>query len=346
MKKLLIILLQLFFISANAADYQDYLNSILKDMKNVGIGGNVFAQNPFQTGTALTNYYLAEKSLLLERDTFFQLKANKLESTDDVADYHHRLKVLRTHANNMHLLLLNSLSQRNKEGFIQIEKPKHQKTLEEIIEACKKDAACIADKIKNPETAHSNILLDNFALASQIFKDIPYMHAVEFNSIYQLVQLIYLEALVGHIKVSNVEFDLFIKKQKELKTQINKNHQLTKTEKKLHSAIVNNTVKKWKLRIAKRKFDNKDDYKRQYEKLLFKNKEIHQKIIKLRENNPRVVLKAENCFKAIFKKGLKDRQRCNLRKSLMKRIKNYRDKNLKFANQEEQDLPDDFFESI
>ena len=91
------------FLSAHvsAESYEDYLNRVEREINKKGMNIDPFGKNPFQTGTALKQYFLMEKSLLLERDAFLSMKANKLRTSEDVADFHHRMKVLRSHSNNM-----------------------------------------------------------------------------------------------------------------------------------------------------------------------------------------------------------------------------------------------------
>lgn len=327
-------------------NYQGQLNNMVGELEDFGISMNVFQQNPFQTGTALKNYFLGEKTLLLQRDAFFQLKANKLESTDQVADYHHRLKVLRSHGNNILLQLLKALktyaADDGGETGATVEEPKHKLTLEEIIEECKKDAACVADRLANPETSLTNILVDNFKFTGEIFKQLPYMHSIEVFSIYQLVQLIYLEVLYGRIKISRVEFDLFYDKQIALKDAIDNNKNLTEVEKNLHRAVVRKTLNKWKLRIAKRKFDAKEEFSNLSLKIKEKSAKVSKVLKKLRAENGKLLV-LPKCKTTIFNS---DRRRCKTRKSFRSLLKEVTKGKDFFIIKEEQKLPEEFWTKI
>lgn len=340
----------LFFLSltqVKAQDaYQTQLNNAIEDVQDFGMRVNAFSQNPFQTGTALNNYYLGEKTLLLSRDTIFQLRANKLETTDDVADFHHRLKVLRSHGQNMLLQLLRALENRDEEGFLNIEAPKHETTMEELIKKCKEDAACVAAKLKNPETHMHNIFIDNLAFASQIFKQIPYMHEVELAGIYQLIQLTFLEALYGRTRVANVEFKLFIEKQKKLKKEIEDNRNLSATERNLHSTMIKNTVKRWKVRIAKRKFDHKEEFKEQALALREKNKDLWKQLVDVRRKNPEVDTDQKKSCGTFLSRRRADRKRCKLRKKLQEKMAHVGKGKNTFLGKEETKLPSSFWNEI
>jgi hypothetical protein len=220
MKKLILCLSLIFAFNASAQDkpdkYEAYLQTVQKEIHGMGLQMDANNPNPFMTGSALQNYFLNEKILLLERDAYFMMKSNKLETTEQVADYLHRLKVLSSHANNILLGLVRSLQNAKQEGFGQVEAPKHQMHWEELLEKCKKDPACVGRKLQSGEVILQNDMLDSFSLSLQLFKQIPYMHALEFASVFQLVQLLHLEAMVGSTRVSKVEFELFVKKQKKL----------------------------------------------------------------------------------------------------------------------------------
>jgi hypothetical protein len=269
-----------------AKDYKEYLKSLEKDMARAGTHVDAYARNPFQTGTALKDYYLNEKQLLLERDTWFQMKANKLETTENVADYHHRVKILRAHANNMLLHLLRVLKKENEGDEQTTEEDKHEKTLEEIIEECNADSQCVADRLQNPETSLENVIVDNFNLASEVFKQMPFMHILEVNSIYQLVQLMYVEIFYAQNRLSRVEFELFAKKQIKLAKEIEDNDNLSPKERDLHTAMVKNLVNKWKKRILQRKYDSKLEFKKKALEIFSDNQKIAARIKQIRDENP------------------------------------------------------------
>jgi len=324
--------------------YNDYMKRIEKDMQEAGMNVDVFDQNPFQTGTALTGYYLNEKTLLLERDTFFQMKANKLKSTEEVADYHHRVKILRAHANNMLLQLVQAVDQRNNEGFGKVEKPKQEVALEKLIQDCNKDAACVANRLKNPETAVQNVLLDNFRLASEIFGQIPYLNVLEVNSVYQLIQLIYLEVLYSQNLLSGVEFELFYKKQKTLEEGIRRNTSLTDTERRMNTAMVNNTIAKWKKRILERKYDHTDEFATKVRELQSANRKLMGDLKQLHSENSAlfsgIYNKNESCF---F--HFRTRRWCQFRKALLNSLDDLGEGKLEFLGSKEAKLPDYFWET-
>ena len=166
MKRIIVLCLGLLLInSARGADnYEAYLRQVQKEMVQMGVKVDVNNPNPFITGTALSNYYMNEKVLLLERDAFFMMKANKLSTTEEVADYQHRLKVLTSHANNILLHMMRALQNAKEEGFVRVEGPKHQLQWEELVEQCKKDPACISAKLESGEVVLKNDLIDSFAL--------------------------------------------------------------------------------------------------------------------------------------------------------------------------------------
>src|SRR4051812_44259322 len=103
--------LVLVFASSAFADdpYQKQLDRLRKEMTEFGTNVDVFGDNPFQTGTSLSQDYVNEKTLLLEEKSYFQTKANDLSSTDAVADLQFRNKVLRSHANNILIQLSQSI---------------------------------------------------------------------------------------------------------------------------------------------------------------------------------------------------------------------------------------------
>ncbi|OFZ00794.1 MAG: hypothetical protein A2Z97_06560 [Bdellovibrionales bacterium GWB1_52_6] len=325
--------------------YNDYMKRIEKDMKEAGRSVDVFDQNPFQTGTALSGYYLNEKTLLLERDTFFQMKANKLKSTEEVADYHYRVKILRAHANNMLLQLIQAVDQRNNEGIGKIEQPKHAVALEKLIEDCKKDAACVANLLKNPETAVQNILIDNFRLAAQIFGQIPYLNVLEVNAVYQLIQLIYVEVLYSQNILSGIEFQLFYEKQKTLEESIRKNTSLTDTERRMNTAMVVNTVDKWKKRILERKFDHTAEFAEKAQSLQQANRAILTQLQQLRVEHAMlfngIYNKNEFCFWPV-----REWRWCKARKGLLSRLDDLSAGKLEFLGAEESKLPGDFWEEL
>ncbi len=333
--------------ASRAEDYDDYMKRIQKDMEKSGTQIDVFSQNPFQTGTALSGYYLNEKTLLLERDAFFQMKSNELKTTEEVADFQHRMKVLRAHGNNMLLQLIQAVDQRNKEGFTSIEGPKQSVELEKLVEECNKDAACVADRLQNPETSVKNVIVDNFALATQVFGQIPYMHVLEINSVYQLVNLIYLEVFYSQNYLSAVEFKIFYDKQKKIEKSIARNRNLSETERRLHTSMVVNTINKWKKRILQRKYDHNDEFKRKALELHAENKALIAQLTKIRGSHPELFEglydRHENCLSFVdFRKW----RWCKHRKSLLKRIEKVEADEFEFLNEKEEKLPGKFWDEI
>jgi hypothetical protein len=341
---LMLVLSQITFAQDKPDKYEIYLQSVQKEIDRLGMQVDVNNPNPFITGSALQNYYLNEKLLLLERDAFFMMKSNKLETTEEVADYQHRLKVLTSHANNILLSMVRAMANAKQEGYGQVEAPKHQIQMEALIEECKKSAECISRRLSSGEVVIQSDMIDSFSLSLQLFKQIPYMHAIEFASIYQLVQLLYVESMLGYSRVSKVEFELFIKKQKKLIKQIEENKQLTVKEKEYHQTVITNTVNKWKKKILERKFDQTDKFEELTKKLKADNKIIIGQLDEVRKNNPGIMPEAEICRR--FMPFKKDRKKCDLRSKLEDHIENIRHDVDQFVGTKEKKLPDDFFKKI
>lgn len=345
MKKLITFCFGLFLISSAHGDsYEAYLQQVQKEMSRLGLQANVNNPNPFITGTALSNYYMNEKVLLLERDAFFMMKANKLESTEQVADYQHRLKVLTSHANNILLTMVRALQNAKDEGFVRVEGPKHQLQWEELVEQCKKDPNCISQKLGSGEVVLKNDLIDSFALSTQLFKQIPYMHSIEFASMFQLVQLLYMESIVGHSKIARVEFDIFLKKQKGLIRQIERNRQMTAREKEFNRTMISNTVNKWKKKILERRFDQKEKYKDLALKLRRENQALIAELKEMRQAAPEILPEVEICKR--FLRINKDSKRCALRMKVENHISAIEKSEPLFLDAKEKKIPAEFFENI
>lgn len=344
MKKLIVFFLGLILIqNAQADSYEEYLKQVQRQLSQMGTKIDVNNPNPFITGTALSNYYLNEKILLLERDAYFMMKANKLSTSEEVADYQHRLKVLTSHANNILLQMVRALKSAKQESMA-IEAPKHQAAWEELVEQCKKDPACIARKLESGEVVLKNDLLDSFALSTQLFKQVPYMHSIEFASMFQLVQLLYMESIVGHSKIARVEFDIFLKKQKALIKQIEQNRQMTAKEKEFNRTMIVNTVNKWKKTILERRFDKKERYKELALKLRTENQGIIAELKAMRKNSPAILPEVEICKR--FLRLNKDSKRCELRAKVEERITMIEKSQPEFLNDKEKKVPAEFFENI
>lgn len=348
MKTLLLSFAFLFSVNAFTQDrpdkYAEYLAAIQKEMDRYGIQVNVNNPNPFITGSALQNYFMNEKILLLERDAYFMMKSNKLETTEEVADYQHRLKVLISHSNNILLSMVRALKNAKQEGFTQIEQPKHQLQWEELLEQCKKDPTCVSRRLESGEVILQNDIVDTFELSLQVFKQIPYMHAIEFASMFQLVQLLQLEAVVGHSRVSVVEFDLFLKKQKKMIRDMEDNRMLTSAERDYHRTVINNTANKWKKKILERKFDQKEKFISLKDKLRKENQELIGELEVIRKKNPGIMPEAEICRKFLAFK--KDRRKCLLREKLEDNIVGISKNKNKFIGTKEKKLPEDFFNTL
>lgn len=348
MKTILLSLIIIFSVNSysqgNTDKYAEYLAAIQKEMDRYGTQVNVNNPNPFITGSALQNYFMNEKILLLERDAYFMMKSNKLETTEEIADYQHRLKVLTSHSNNILLSMVRALKNTNQEGFTQLEQPKHQLQWEELLEQCKKDPACVSRRLESGEVILQNDLVDTFELSLQVFKQIPYMHAIEFASMFQLVQLLQLEAVVGHSRVSVVEFDLFLKKQKKMIKDMEDNRMLTTAERTYHRTVINNTANKWKKKILERKFDQKEKFVALKDKLRKENQELIGELDVIRRSNPGIMPEAEICRKfLVFKK---DRRKCLLREKLENNIVGIRKNKNKFIGSKEKKLPEEFFNTL
>lgn len=352
MKKLILALLSFALIMASARDaaamdYEKYLQSVTKNLKDSGMAVDAFNSNPFQTGTALSGYYLQEKTLLLERDAFFQLQSNKLKTTDDIADAQHRLKVLRAHANNLLLQLTDAVGQRNKEGFLKLEKPQEQADLDKIIADCNKDTDCVAARLQKPETNVYNVLIDNFALSSQIFTTIPHMQVLEVNAIYQLVQLLYLEVFYQQNRIAGIEFDLFREKQNALAKAVSKSRTMSADEKKLQLVLTENTLGKWKERILERKFDHKDEFTKMAADLRAKNVELLKELRDQRAAKPAVLGDVDQESRCLTIINFSDHRRCKYRKKLNETINILEDaKASLFLDEKSRKLPKSFWDDI
>lgn len=344
MKKLIIFIVGLLLINSAFADsYEEYLKQVQKQLAQMGTKIDVNNPNPFITGTALSNYYMNEKILLLERDAYFMMKANKLSTTEEVADYQHRLKVLTSHANNILLQMVRALKNADQEGMA-VEAPKNQAQWEELVEQCKKDPACISGKLESGEVVLRNDLIDSFALSTQLFKEVPYMHSIEFASMFQLVQLLYMESIVGHSKIARVEFDLFLKKQKALIKQVDQNRQMTAKEKEFNRTMIVNTVNKWKKKILERRFDQKEMYKAQALKLQKENQDLIAELKAMRRDAPEILPEVEICRR--FLRINKDAKRCELRAKVEDKIGAIEKSEPEFLNDKEKKIPAEFFENI
>jgi hypothetical protein len=324
--------------------YEAQLTRLQAELQNAGMQINPNSTNPFITGSALQNYFLNERILLLERDAYFMMKSNKLETTEQVADFQHRLKVLSNHANNILLNMVRSLKNAKEEGFGRVEEPKHRLHWEELLKECRQDSDCINRRISSGDFILQNDLIDSFELSLQIFRQVPYMHALEFASIYQLVQLLQMEVLVGQSRVSNVEFDLFIKKQKIALTQIESNRLMTDLEKDYHRTMVINTINKWKKRILERKVDRKDDFEKNAKLMLSENQKILSDLEIQRKKYPQIVTPQEFCPRGRW--GNNERKRCELRASLEKALQDLKNDNKRFLNTTERKLPAQFWNKI
>jgi hypothetical protein len=345
MKAIIIILSLLVSQLALAQDrYEAYLQSIQRELSRTGMQVGANGQNPFITGTALQNYFLNERVLLLERDAFFMMRANKLSTTEEIADYQHRLKVLTSHGNNILLQMVRALANAKEEGFVSIEAPKHQVEMEKLIEDCRKDPACVSRRLASGEVVVQSDIFDSFALSTQLFGQIPYMHAIEFASLFQLVQLIYMESIMGHAKIGRVEFDVFLKKQKALVKEIDGNRQLTAREREFHRTMVNNTVNRWKRTIAERKFDQKERFAGLAERIKLENQSLIRELERQRAQTPEILPEEEACRR--FMRVVKDRRRCELRAKVEQNIGLIKRDTAKFIGKPEKKLPREFFESI
>src|SRR5690606_28451110 len=146
-----------------------------------------------------------------------------------------------SHANNILLQLSQAIRNRKDDGFLAIEPTKRKETLDQVIADCANNADCVARRMNERETAIENVLVDNLEAAGQIFAQMPYMHAIEAMSAYQLTQMLYLEVLKNQTNISLVEFDLYYDKQAALAKKISQNPSLTPTERKMQIELVNNT---------------------------------------------------------------------------------------------------------
>jgi hypothetical protein len=264
--------------------YQKQLDRLRKEMTDFGTNVDVFGDNPFQTGTSLSQDSINEKTLLLEEKSYFQTKANDLSSTDAVADLQFRNKVLRSHANNILIQLSQAIRARKDEGFEGIEAPKTKATLDQVMEKCAKDADCVTRTLNNKETAIENILVTNLQAAQTVFAQMPYLQSIEVMSAYQLTQMLYLEVMKNQAKVDSVEFDLYFQKEQALANAINKNPALSEPDRRMQIALANNMIDKWKKSIIDNR-NSKDEYFKLATKIRDENQSIAQEILQLRKDN-------------------------------------------------------------
>ena len=328
------------FGSNEKEKFSELLNDLIKDVDDYGSSVDPFSSNPLQTGSSLQNYFLSEKILLLEKDTLLQMRANDLETTEDVADYAHRLKVMRSHGNNILrqvLKVMNDYASGNSLSVGEwVVKNDLQAQYEDIIEECDKNAECVQSKLSDSEVELKSVLVDNLELASMIFKDVPFMHSVEVMNTYQLVNLIQLEVLYGQIKLSKVEFDIFNSKQENLLESISKNNFLSDFEKKMQSAQIKNTLKMWKLKILKRKFDSAQEFSIAKDILKLQNNSIIKKWSSLKALH-KSALKKNKCQTKIFSK---DRARCKTRNSYLEFLETFNKQSTYFSKTQ---IPAEFF---
>ena len=328
------------FGSNDKEKFSELLNDLIKDVDEYGSSVDPFSSNPLQTGSSLQNYFLSEKILLLEKDTLLQMRANDLETTEDVADYAHRLKVMRSHGNNILrqvLKVMNDYASGNSLSVGEwVVKNDLQAQYEDIIEECEKNAECVQSKLNDSQIEMKSVLVDNLELSSMIFKDVPFMHSVEVMNTYQLVNLIQLEVLFGQIKLASVEFDIFNSKQESLLDAIEKNNFLSDFEKKMQIAQIKNTLKLWKLKILKRKFDSAQEFSVAQGKLKLQNDLILKKWSSLKRVHKDALTKGK-CKTTIFSK---DRTRCKIRKSYLEFLESFTQEKTHFTQTE---IPTEFF---
>lgn len=302
------------FGSTDSEKFAAQLQDLIKDVDKFGTSIDPFSTNPLQTGSSLQNYFLSEKILLLEKDTLFQMRANKLETTEDVADYAHRLKVMRSHGNNILRQVMKVMNDYASGKHMSVgewlKKDELDKLYEELINECRENANCVVEELKKNQLNLKSALVDNLELASIIFKDLPFMHSIEAMNTYQLVNLIQLEVLHGQIKLSSVEFEIFNEKQEKLIEAIEKNNFLSDFERVSQLNMIENSLKKWKLKILKRKFDYASQFIDSKKKFSVQTLELVKSWEQTKELHAEA-LKGIECKTTIFNK---DRQRCKARK--------------------------------
>lgn len=320
---------------------QGQLDTLVDDLQDVGTDIDPFSTNPLQTGSTLQNYYMSEKLLLLKRDTLFKLKANQLETTEEVADYVHRLAVMKSHSNNIMRQLFRVMKEHAEGKGETIGEWAQRNTLndrlEDLVSECEEDATCVAGDLGNEQLQVRSVLVENLELASMIFKKIPSMHAVEVMSTYQLISLLQLEILYGQLRVQAVEFELFDNKQTLLKEAIEKNSFLSVQEKKVQLQLLDKISKQWKLKILDRKFNHTDEFSNALEKMWGKNKTVLENLQRIESENQEILV-FEKCKTSIFNP---DRQRCRLRNEYKEFNQDFFNKKHSYFKQTE--LPNTFF---
>jgi hypothetical protein len=299
MMKLLIAFL-LFSKTLLAADpYQKQLNRLKKEMEKFGIQVGVFSSNPFQTGTALSSYYLDQKTLLLQRDTFFQLRCNTLQSTEQLADFQHRTKVLKMHANNMLIQLSKAIQNQNKDGLLVLEPQKNKEAMDQLIKECEGNSQCMSKKAQL-ESNRRDYLIENIELSSVILKQMPYMHFFEVMGVYQLIQLLYMEVLYSQSTMSKIEVELFRQKHQTLYKNILNNPQLTNLEREFQKELIIKTVNTWRKKVLYNKNERKREFQTLAQKMLNANEKLAREINLIEVVNKDLLhprLNSKNCRK-------------------------------------------------
>ncbi len=320
---------------------QRQLDDLISDLSDLGTEIDPFSTNPLQTGSTLQNYYMSEKLLLLNRDTLFKFKANKLESTEDVADYAHRLSVMKSHSNNIMRQLFNVIKEHASGNYLSIgewsQRQALQTRMEDLIKQCEEDAACVNSALGDAQLSINNVLVQNLELAGIIFKEIPAMHSTEVMSTYQLISLMQLEIIYGQVKLMSVEYELFNNKQQQLIKAIKNNPFISELEKDLQVKTLENVLKKWKIKILDRKFNHKEEFENQMDKFVQANIKLKNKSEEL-EQEFRDVLKLKECKTTIFNT---DRARCKLRKKFIEFKKSLFNNNFRVF--ESTNITDEFF---
>lgn len=330
--------------------YEEYLGRLEREARADRMFVDPFSQNPFQTGTTLQAYYLQNTTLIQAQQAYFQMKSNRLQTTEEVGDYAHRLRVLKDMAGNIMAQLTEAIEWRNKEGFSRVEEPKSRVEFEKLVEDCNKDADCVASRLKQPETTVKNLLIDNFRLAARVFQHVPHMHVLEANAVYQLVQLMQLEILYSQNRLQRVEFEVFQTKQERLSEVLKKNTALTGPERDYHLALIRNTVNTWKKRILERRYDHRAEYQEQAQKLQTENHGLLLELVQSRKDSPHLFGNRgltqppkDGCF---FLAPRQDRRECQSQRELSRRLRLVEQRKFEFLGSKESKLPESFWRNL
>ncbi len=341
-----IILLTLSLYTFAQDPYQKDLLKLKDDMNSMGISLGLFSETPFQTGSSLQNYYISEKTLVLSRDTFFQMRGNKIGSTEELADYIHRTKVLKIHATNMLFQLYKSILNKEKDPLLVIEKEKTKKTLDELLKDCGEDIECVSKDLKENKENVSNIITQNVLLSTGVLDKLPYMHAFEVQSVYQLIQLMMMEVIYSQNIIEKKGAELFLAKQKSLLAEVERNPYLSKTESEFQVATIKNHINQWKVKVLKNRKDLKSEYLKHTKIERNSNLTLAVELKNIRNENKDIFSYLTNEKSCRKKWGNSKKKWCKSFYQLEGYLSDLSKGKTFFLNEKEQKLPKSFWEKL